>query len=149
MSVGKDDLDSVVLARTVPGAEHARGRMIAYLPEPSVTIELESGTQLHWAARLCERLPDADAADFWRRKAECREIADNPDIPEFLKRGSGLTDFGRMNRALRLYFGLMLGDQADDLGLKSSELSGYETGRLDLPEGVKREVHSYWVERLI
>ena len=38
--------------------ERARGKLISYLNEPSVHIELEDGTHLRWAASLCKLLED-------------------------------------------------------------------------------------------
>ena len=58
-----------------------------------------------------------------------------------------LTDIGRINRINRLYFGLLLKDQATALDLGSAELSGLETGRKEITEDIKSRIHAYWAEK--
>ena len=40
----------------IPGnhGERARGKLLSYLNEPSVQLELEDGTTVRWAVSLCE-----------------------------------------------------------------------------------------------
>lgn len=58
-----------------------------------------------------------------------------------------LTDLGAINRANRMYFGLLLKNQADALGVGSAELSGYETGREEPSDEFKAKVHEYWADK--
>lgn len=58
-----------------------------------------------------------------------------------------LSKFGHMNRANRMYFQILLFDQAKELGLSPARLSGYEVGRESVPESVIEQVRKYWSEK--
>lgn len=126
-----------------PGACRREGKETFRMLGPPKGLH---GANLMDLARSAEReKPRLSVED--REMCEQQQILNDPDSPELLKslvRPSGLTDFGRMNRALRVYFQITMSEQANDLSLKTSQLSGYETGRIDLPDGVKRSVILYW-----
>lgn len=53
----------------------------------------------------------------------------------------------RLNRANRAYFGIFLGEMAKEIGVSSSELSGYEVGCTPMTEQFILKCERHWSEK--
>jgi hypothetical protein len=68
----------------------------------------------------------------------------DPEYPHALP-GQRLSAFGRMSRENRIYLGVTLHDMAKALEIGSADLSGYESGRLLIPDEVETNAINYFI----
>jgi len=59
-----------------------------------------------------------------------------------------LSPIGMMNRGMRCYFQITLKDMAQDLGLKVTVLSEYETVQGVVPRNLEQRIRRYWQRKL-